>query len=218
LLPNAQLINWNGDVYDRSADLDYIAMLRYFDLNTVVNADAQENYQKIGINTAYWQVGYEPDGVGYDPSALDPQYDVVFAAAGYSDRRRELGRLLKSQPYKTGIYGSDWGDIRTEGNTLYDFRHGCRIYRNSRIALSDDQWAARGFVSNRLFQILAAGHSLLFQQTHPGVLELLGLESGVHYVGWVDSADLVKKLAYYLDPLHEAERARGGGCKFLTRH
>ena len=55
----------------------------------------------------------------------------------------------------------------------------------------------RGYVSNRIFEALAAGAFLLHQEV-PGLDELLGLEDGVHYVAWTDFDDLHHKVQYWL--------------------
>lgn len=193
-----KIVNWNGDVYDRSDDALYAAVLRQFDLHTVVNASAAENYKSKGIKAAYWQIGFEPTGVGFEPGDRTPRHDVIFMGNAYSPERKALGAFLRSLPHRVGIYGSGWLDA--DGETLYDFEEGCRLYRASQIAISDSQWSesARGFVSNRFFQVLAAGGAVLFQQAFVGMEELLGLHDGEHLIVWRDFAELQEKIACIL--------------------
>jgi len=77
---------------------------------------------------------------------------------------------------------------------------------NADISIGDNMYPdAYGFVSNRLFQALAAGgEAMLLHQHVPGLEKLTGLKDGVHYVGWSNFEDLKEKILYYLD--HDAER------------
>jgi hypothetical protein len=199
-----KIINWNGDVYDRSYDDVYVQCLRLFDLQTSVNANAVREYASKGIKAAYWQCAYEPTGVGYEPDADTPKHDIIFMGNGYSVERKRIGAFIDSVPYSAAIYGTGWERPTTPN--LYDFAQGCKLYRNSKIALGDSQWhdSAPGFVSNRLFQVLAAGGALMMQQEFAGREEYLGLKDGVHLVTWTDHADLRTKVDYYLT--HEKER------------
>ncbi|MCP4648178.1 MAG: glycosyltransferase, partial [bacterium] len=70
----------------------------------------------------------------------------------------------------------------------------------------DNQFGDEGFVSNRLFESLAAGGALMLHQEVPGMEELIGFKDGEHYVKWTDFDDLKEKIAYYLN--HEDERQK----------
>lgn len=225
-VPKAAMVNWNGDVYDRVPNAkfgpSYLRTLKPFDLQTVVNQSAVPNYEAAGIKAMYWQLGYEPEGVGWDPPAGYAHYDITFQGNGYSNRRHEFGRVLLelSATHNVAVFGQYWPMLKPFGETLYDFRVGCSIYRNSKIALGDSQWAheAYGFVSNRMFQAMAAGGCLMLHQYFDGCEDLLGYKDGVHYVGWTDYADMCQKIEYYL--AHENERAEiaRNGQLFTLRH
>lgn len=235
-LPGSTIVTWNGDVYDMTAyprekrtkngketvaDA-YVRMLRMVDLHTVVNAQAVLNFGARGVTCRYWQLGYEPEGVGHEPLPSDSAYDVLFLGNGYSANRQRFGDFLQTLSCRLGVYGHGWPQLQTHPANTYDFRQGCRLYRRAQIALGDSEWAstARGFVSNRAFQAMAAGHALMLQQAFDGT-ELIGLADGKHWVLWTDYADLREKIAYYLDPRHEAERAKiaaAGQVEVLTHH
>lgn len=226
MLPNAKLVNWNGDVYNMAKHekygSEYCAMLRHFDLQTIVNASSVPDYRAAGVRAAWWQIGYEPDGVGYEPKSDTPAHDVIFMGNGYSQHRQTFGLFLRSLSYNVGLYGDYWPG-GSNGQTLYDFKRGCRLYRNAKIALGDSEWsqAAKGFVSNRPFQAMAAGNCLMMQQWFDGCEDMLHLIDGKHLVLWRDYDDLRVKLAYYLDPAHEDERAsiaRAGQLEVLKHH
>lgn len=203
-VPGAKLINWNGDVWDDEADAAYLGWLKLFDLHLSTNASSVLRFREHGIRAHYWQIGYEPDGVG---TAQKPDTDVVFLGSGYSESRKALARFLASLPYRVALYGNNLPASR--GDTTYDFRRGRDILNRAKIVIGDGQYPdAYGFVSNRFFQSLAAGGALLLHQEFPGMTELLGFVAGTHLVTWTNTADLADKLAYYLDPAHEVERAR----------
>lgn len=204
-----KIVNWNGDVYDRSGDAHYCATLSQFDLHTVVNGDAVPRYAANGVKARYWQIGYEPTGVGIEPTPETPCHDVIFMGNAYSPERKALGAFLRSLPHNVGIYGSGWPE--SNGETLYDFAAGCRLYRAAHIAISDSQWSdsAQGFVSNRLFQVLAAGGAVLFQQRFAGMSEMLGLHDGEHLVVWDTHEDLKVKIAAWLTNPDPAIAQRG---------
>lgn len=202
-------VNWNGDYAPGGLVAPpMLDVLKHLDLQLVVNAQVLPQYRQANIPAAFWQIGYEEPG---DVDALNVQaHDVVFLANAYSPEREDFGKLLNfwsaDDGFTLGVYGS-WRNIPAHGSTLYDFATGKAIYRRAKIALGDNQFpTARGFVSNRLFQALAAGGCLVMHQTVPDLEDLTGLQHGVHYIAWTNHEDLREKLRYYL--AHEAERRR----------
>jgi hypothetical protein len=217
IAPKARFVNWNGDYWpDNLLSDDGIKLARSFDLMTTVNRDVNEKYLRLGINSAYWQIGYEPDGVGHEPDTFD---DVVFLANGYSPDRQAFVKRLKSlNGFSFGLYGAGWPSGWAKGNTLYNFIEGCKIYRGAKISIGDSQWPDSGFVSNRVFQALAAGGSALAHQWFRG-MEELGLTDGETCLVWSNFKELEDKIRYYLR--NEAERqaiAKAGVKLALERH
>lgn len=215
--PGARFINWNGDYWpDNLITEDGLKLARAFDLQTVVNRAVLEEYQAKGINAAYWQIGWEPDGVGYEP---DEFHDVVFLGSGYSPARQQFVRRLKGMDgVKLGLYGSGWPEGWSKGQNLYDFKSACKVYRGAKISLGDSQWPETGFVSNRVFQALAAGGAALAHQWFRG-MDQLGLLDGETCIIWQTFQELEQKIRYYL--AHENERrqiALAGEQLALERH
>jgi hypothetical protein len=208
--PHAKIVSWSGDVYDRVTDSrfgpQFAEALRQIDLYTTVNETAVHTAERAGIRAAYWQIGYEPDGVGYEPDANTRHHDVLLLGNGYSPDRHRLASLLKSLPYAIGIYGAFYPDGVAYPPNTYDFRTGCKLYRAAKIAISDDQWGQRGFVSNRLLQCLVAGGALALQQWVDGLDTILGFKDGEHLIYYQDNEDLEMKLDYWLAPARDAER------------
>lgn len=200
--PACRFVNWNGDYWpDQLLRQDGLDLARSFHLMTVVNLDVRDKHRAQGINTHYWQIGWEPDGRGCTPEI---RHDVVFLASGYSAKRQQLGRWLHGQPYTVGLYGSGWPEGMSKGQNLYNFREACKIYRGAKIAIGDSQWPESGFVSNRIFQILAAGGCVLTHQWFRGI-ETLGLQNEVNCLIWRDLVDLDKILKKWLSG-HNVQR------------
>lgn len=195
----AVFVNWNGDYAMGGLNSpEMMQVLRHIDLQLVVNATPLEWYKQSGVNAAYWQIGYEdvPDELLPDM----PTHDVVWLASLYNENRRNLDKMLKEFDYALCQPGDGTA-------TLYDFGKAKAIYRNAKIAISNNDYPDKSaFVSNRLFQELAAGNAVVFQQTIPLLQDFTGLIPGKHYVEWHTNDELPSLIRYYLDPKHEAER------------
>lgn len=215
--PGMLVINWNGDVYEQHLTSEpMLAFLKHVDLQLVVNADVLPVYQEMGIPAAYWQVSYET--VDYDHLPHVPTHDVVFLANAYTDARKALGEALRAIPgVNVGLYGFSWAF--SDGVMVYDFARGAAIYRKAKIAIGDNQYHRRGFVSNRIFEALASG-AFLLHETVPGLEELTGLKDGVHYVAWDDLQDLHSKVTYWLknSQTMRREQIAGQGQQFVQAH
>lgn len=206
--PRASIINWNGDYWpDGLVSADMLKLLRQVDLQLTVNGSVLEQYRAQGITADYWQIGYEEPG---DNLPEMPKHDILFLGNKYWEVREKLWDVATSfadHDCHVGFYGSGW--LAPDGFTLYNFAEGKALYRNARIALGDNQFPdAAGYVSNRLFQAMAAGGCLYLQQRVKDMEKLIGLKAGAHYIEWIDHDDLRDKLAYWLDPAHEDERRR----------
>lgn len=209
------IVNWNGDVYaDQLTAPDMLDLLSRVDLQTVVNADVLPVYAEHGIQAAYWQIGAEPV-----PERLPsmPAHDLLFMANAYSPARKQLGAFLRSLDGSAGLYGYGWDEIGGSGNTFYNFAEGAALYRACKIAISDNQYSDKGFVSNRLFEALSNG-AFLLQQTVPGLEELTGLVEGTHYVGWTDAKDLRLITKKYLKNDTERRRIAAAGEAYAREH
>lgn len=202
--PRLVIVNWNGDYWpDKLTSQPMIDLLRHVDLQLVVNASVIETYKAHHIPAAYWQIGYE-DAVWTHESAV--KNDVVFLANAYSDKRQELGKMLHDE-FNAWIVGSGW-HFDTP-NSTYDFAYGAMVYQHAKLSIGDNQFPdAYGFVSNRIFQALAAGGALLLHQHVPGLKELTGLQGGVHFIEWKDTDELRRLIKFWLAPEQEADRKR----------
>jgi len=166
----------------------------------------RQPYAEHGNSWTYWQIGYENSSA--EPNGSTPRHDILFLANGYSRPRISLAKMLRSTGHNVGIYGTWGAGVHPNGSNLYNFDEGAKLYKASKISIGDNQWGNRavGFVSNRLFQAMAAGGAMLMHQRVPGLDSLLGLKDGEHYVVWENLPDLKEKLDYWLDSSNEQKR------------
>jgi glycosyltransferase involved in cell wall biosynthesis len=210
--PEMLVLNWNGDVYlDALIDAKTLDWLRdNVDIQLMVNGAALPTYKEAGIPAAYWQCAYEPvEGAVIVPPDSAP--DVVLMGSAYSARRKDLADMLTGLPYKVHLVGTGWVDYpdHNAGNTTYEFEVSHAIRRAARIEVGDNQYATdTGFVSNRIFDCLAAGGAILLHQKVERLEEFTGLVAGVHYVEWTDYDDLKKKIATYMNPKNAGRRKK----------
>lgn len=203
--PDMVVVNWHGDARGLT-DSDYLDLLKHVDLQLVVNAAALPIYEALGIRASYWQIGYEETSETLPDVA---KHDVVFLANCYNEARREIEQALLSTGLNVGFYGLNWQ--QPSGECLYDFDTGAALMENAKIVISDTfsdgKTPIEGFVSNRLFQALAAG-AFVLQQKCPGLDLWTGIEAGVHYIEWTDTEDLKSKLEYWMKPAQATKRKK----------
>ena len=206
-ISGARWVNWNGDYRDpQTWELKDIELMAQFDLSLIICHDAVREYQRLGVRSRYWQIGWEPDSFGDEPRKWTPRYNVLFQANCSGTRRRTLVQALREAGFNLGLYGRGWTWFWSKGSTLYDFKQGCRLIRAAKVVLSDSQWPdADGYVSNRTFESMAAGGALVMQQYFKG-FDRLGFVDAKHLVTWNDISDLIEKLRYWLRPENEEYR------------
>lgn len=213
--PNTLFVNWNGDYWPENLlTQDGLNLARAFDWQLGVNRDAIEKQKQAGVNAAYWQIGFEPDGVGYESDLV---CDVVFLASGYSKARQSLVTNLRQLDVSFHLYGSGWPQGWSKGQSMYDFKSACQQYRSGRISIGDSQWPETGFVSNRVFQALAAGGSALAHQWFKD-MDRLGLIDGETCIIWRNFGELRDKIEYYLNHEDERKRIAAAGERLALEH
>lgn len=216
--PGVAVANWNGDVYPAHLTApDMLDILQYVDVQLTVNASVLTDYERAGIHAAYCPFGYEtPNATLPDV----PAYDVVFLGNNYSAERARLYHALRGVDANVGFYGAGWE--QSEGECNYDFAYAEALYKNARIAVSDNQFPdARGYLSDRPIQVMAAGGALLLQQTVADLAPLTGLVDGGHYIGWNSIDDLPRVVAQWLSPtrIRTVQRITQDAQAFvLSRH
>lgn len=209
----ALLCNWNGDYFPENfLSNDYIEMMRYYDLAMFVTDDVKEVYDKAEIVWKYWQIGFEsPINPQKSPEVTKrsrPGHSVIFLGNGHYPFRLELGKVLRSfKKIDVGLYGSWPTTFKANGSNLYDYDAGYNLYASSKITISDSRPQASGFVSNRVYQAMAAGCFVL-QQWFRNMTELTGFVDGEHLIVYNNTEELYDLIPYWLSPEHELERKK----------
>lgn len=190
--PEALWLNWSGDSHRHSLlGEPMVKLMRHFDMLLVPTLDVLPDLEAAGIQAAYWNIAYEEP---VRPLPQMPHYDIVFQGNVFNDERRALVEMLRSLPYKVGIYG-DWE--HADGNTAYDFAAQRALYQNARLAIADNYRPDDlNYVSDRPMQIMASGGALCLHQFVETMYELTGWEAGIHYIAWRNLEDL-KTLIYF---------------------
>lgn len=192
--PDMFLVNWSGDSWLHSLTAQpMIDLLRHVDLQLVAAPDVLPEYERLGIRAGYWNIAYEPP-IGELPDM--PAYDIVFLGNVINDKRRAMLEMLRTLPYKVGIYG-DWE--HADGRNVYNFAEGEALYKNARLAIADNVYVdQQRYISNRPMQCMAAGGALLLHQYVERMEELSGWREWVHYVQWDDLADLKAVIDHWM--------------------
>ena len=201
--PEMVIVNWNGDAHHKGlTSPDVIEALHEVDLQTTINLAVQPTYDREGIQSAYWQIGYKEPAAPY-PGTV-PAHEILWQGNCYDERRLQLVARLRSMGFDVGVYGSC---PEADGNTHYDFGHQAALYQAATVVIGDTFPGTIGFVSNRLFQALGAG-AFLLQEHSDRLDELTGLTAGEHYIQWHDLDDLQDKVRHWMNPGMTAERLR----------
>lgn len=203
--PNVVWVNWSGDSWLHSLTAPSVLELaRQYDLWLVAAPDVLPVYAQEGVTAAFWQIAYEPPTVSVPPM---PTYDVVFLGNVISEKRRKLLEFLRSlKGVKVGIYG-DWE--YADGHNTYSFAEGDSLYSKATLAIADAAYVDQtNYISNRPFQILAAGGALLLHQHVERMDVLSGLVGGEHYIEWDWLHNLPVFIEYWLSAERDHERRR----------
>lgn len=194
----ATIINWNGDqAVGGLFSAELLPLLYQIDLQLITNLDVVPDYETHRIKWAYWQIGYEDVGDDYEAKAADYfaelgrpnpfsdglQWPVVYLASLRSAERQAIAHVVEEFGGRVFTPGDEFA-------TLYNFSTSKAVYNRAKIIISDNGFTSRGFVSNRLFQALAAGGGVVLQQHVDGLDELTGLQKNLHYFEWTNLDDL----------------------------
>lgn len=213
--PNLIWANLNQDYWpEHHTTPDMLALLRHVDLQLVSNGSVLPDYAANGINAAYWPFGYETP---VRPLPDVPAHDVVFLGNAYSEHRRALGKLLKSLTYNVGLYGTGWEN--GDGDCNYDFTYGEALYKKAKIAISDNEFTdAVGYLSNRPFQILAAGGAVMLQQDVKDIYGYTGLFRSGHFSWFKDFNDLPQEIDWLMSHPDRRTTMASNGYSFVREH
>jgi len=181
--PSTVWINWVGDYWPDKVYRANVDLWRQFDALLIVNMDMLAEMSQYTQTFPYLNTYEEPDEATLPET---PQYDVVFLGNAYSDARYDIWRLLDSLrgKYKIGLFGKVYQDrppIKADGVNHYDYAAGRAIYRNSKLAISTNEFNATGYTSNRYFEIIGSGGALCLHERTPEFGKYIKSKLGTHY-------------------------------------
>lgn len=204
--PNAVWCNWIGDVWD-TIHFDQLPLWRSMDILFTCNADYIDRLRSEGINAHHLLGGYE--AVNMDALPDMPAHDVLWQANQRNGQRTQMIDVLQSAKrdgHDVGVYAFDGYDTLRTGDTWYNWNEIRALNANATLAISDNEFNASGYTSNRIWEILIAGGALCLHQETPDFKHYTGLKDGVHYVAWRDLDDLREKIIYWLAPENQKRR------------
>lgn len=194
LYPPMRVVNWSGDSHRHSLlGEPMLNLARQCDLFLVPTLDVLPDLKAAGVHAEYWQIAYEKP---VQPLPDVPTYDIVFLGNAYSETRKAVMTMLRSLPYKVGIFG-DWE--QADGDNKYNFAEGEALYKKARLAICDNTRVDNlNYVSDRPIQVMAAGGALCLHQRVETMQEMMGWKEWVHYIKWNDLTDLKEVIDYWM--------------------
>lgn len=202
--PKAVWVNWVGDVWEH-IHFDQLPLWRSMDVLLTCNADLIPRLRENGVKAYHMLGGFED----VETVAEMPAHDVVYQGNQRDGQRTQMIPIierLRDKGVNVGVYAASGYDAIRNGNTWYDWSKVRGLNANAQIAISDNEFNASGYVSNRIWEILIAGGALCFHQTTPEFETYTGLKDGVHYIAWDDLSDLEEKVHHWLAPEQSKRR------------
>ena len=148
------------------------------------------------------------------------EYDVIFLgnARGSRPDGRGIVHDLGDTAYEFKVWGNLWDRILPEkhyGGRYWEYERLEYLYASARITLNDHHpdMAREGFVSNKVFDILASG-GFVISDKNPG-LDLIFGETVPQY----DTPEQLRGLVdYYLQNSRARQELKAQGCQAALRH
>jgi spore maturation protein CgeB len=168
----------------------------------------------------YQNVESMPACTSKQPLDLPIEYDVVFV--GNARTRRADGRSVVSDMGQTEFNFKVWGHLwdnllpkKYYGGKYWDYQDLQKLYASSLITLNDHHhdMAREGFVSNKIFDILASGGFALSQ--YNAGIEGIFEDSVPQYESAEQLQDLVK---FYMHSIKERRRLMLKGRRIALSH
>jgi hypothetical protein len=168
----------------------------------------------------YLNVEFMPACTSKTPIKAPFEYDTIFL--GNARESRTDGRVVVGDMMRTGldfkVWGNLWGSIlpkKNYGGRYWDYERLEELYARSKITLNDHQpdMAREGFVSNKVFDILASG-GFVISGKNKGLAPIFE-DSVPEY----ESPEHLKEIVeYYLNHTEERQRLMAKGLKIARTH
>lgn len=144
------------------------------------------------------------------------KYDLLFVG-NTRGVYRQIINDVEGIPYKLSIIGQGWDDTPAKENVISDFVSNCelgQLYHNSKIVLNDhwDDMRKNGFVSNRLFDIVAAD-AFVISDYMPEIKAIFGDRVETYR----SKEELHEKIKYYMENDEQRIIKAEGGRDFICK-
>jgi spore maturation protein CgeB len=168
----------------------------------------------------YGRVRDMPACTAKQPVRPRVEYDLIFLgnARGSRPDGRGIVRDLGETPYEFKVWGNLWEGIVPEkhyGGRYWAYERLEYLYAAARITLNDHHpdMAREGFVSNKVFDILASG-GFVISDRNPGLDSIFG-DAAPQY----ETPEQLRRLVdYFLENSAAREKLRVDGCRAALRH
>lgn len=182
---NTFIINWTGDARDTTPNYCY-EYAPYVDLTCFSNMRDVENMRKLGFNSDFLQIGYDPQIYYPDPNIIR-DIDIVFMGNNYghfplSGLRKQMVTELKR------VYGNRfkaYGIGQPNGNYMGNQKGEADILRRSKIAINLSHYDLPRYTSDRMLRSLGSGCAVLSHNYRD-----LGLDFSNNLKVWNNFIDL----------------------------
>ena len=197
-------------------DMVTIENLRQFDYIFCASSHFLPKLRAMG----YVNVELMPACTSKTPVQTPVEHDMIFL--GNARESRPDGRAIVGDMILTGLGFKVWGNLwesilpkKNYGGRYWDYRRLEELYASAKITLTDyhPDMEREGFVSNKVFDILASG-GFVISGKNKG-LALLFEDSVPEY----ESPEHLKEIVeYYLDNPEERQRLTAKGLKIAGSH
>ena len=184
--------------------------------NTFFVTGFDDEWRALGMNAKFLPAAGD---AGIIPVAPRAEYagDAAFIGTGYDQSRAAL-LLDVAKRHDVRVYGPGWDqwgkELKWNGRSV-EGTEFAQVCSSSAVTLGINPSRAAGgvtYTSDRTWMVILAGAFYLGQGT-PGVTQFL--RDGEHCAWYVDAADCIDKLDYYLRDPAARERIRKDGERFV---
>lgn len=186
----------------------YVEVGKFVDLTCFTNETDVDALRKYGVNTEFWNIGYDPMIFTPNGKVQPGTPEIVFMGNNYgcfplSKERLDMAYGLRKRYGKRfGLYGFGWPEELKAINIFDDQPQQATVYRSCRIAINQNHFDHKRFSSDRIFRLMGAG-AFCACRYFPGIEK--DYTEGRDLISWKTFDELYKYVDYYLD--HEPQRA-----------
>lgn len=185
---NSFVIQWSGDMRNRTPDCYFEYCKMGVDLTCFSNITDVNNVNNCGYNSCFLQIGYD-ENIYNTTGIVDKQAPIIFMGNSFSQfplsgLRKDMVRELKR------VYGDNFkafGSGMPDGSKMGDQQGEAAIYRGAKIGINLSHFDSDRYTSDRLFRMIGCGVCVL-SHNYKGIEK--SFMHGHDLVIWNDINDL----------------------------